>query len=330
MNSIVVKMGGVDVTGDVYSDGVITIPNVTGDIVITAIASGFTNIIDTIGYEQDMRLSTSSGTTKEATGCVTTGMIDISSYERPVTIRTNGVDFRASTNGNCAVALYSDANGTFANATYNNVYSGTSYDMSFDDEGNMTYVAKQTTNFIRFTGYGEGSNLIVTINEEINADGSGSGGDDNTTPTYTTNWLTNATDENGNIIEPTEGVRFNSSGTTTQNATTAITGFIPAVKGDIIRVTRDLWNPSGQSSYYQIKLYDENFEPVENGYYALANIMNNALLEGYSFDNNVVECKLSSSSSTTTTSLNKTKYIRLSVDVAGLEKGVITVNEEIK
>lgn len=38
ITSIVVTMGGKDVTGTVYSNGVITIPSVTGDIVITAIA----------------------------------------------------------------------------------------------------------------------------------------------------------------------------------------------------------------------------------------------------------------------------------------------------
>lgn len=36
LDSVTVTMGGVDVTADVYTDGVITIPAVTGDIVITA------------------------------------------------------------------------------------------------------------------------------------------------------------------------------------------------------------------------------------------------------------------------------------------------------
>lgn len=38
LNSVIVEMGGVDVTETVYSDGTINIPNVTGNIVITVIA----------------------------------------------------------------------------------------------------------------------------------------------------------------------------------------------------------------------------------------------------------------------------------------------------
>jgi hypothetical protein len=38
INSVIVEMGGEDVTSTVYSDGSINIPSVTGDVVITAIA----------------------------------------------------------------------------------------------------------------------------------------------------------------------------------------------------------------------------------------------------------------------------------------------------
>lgn len=65
LESVVVTMGGVDVTADVYADGVVTIPAVTGDIVITATAGAavdtrtmlynwdFTNsLVDTVNGTQ--------------------------------------------------------------------------------------------------------------------------------------------------------------------------------------------------------------------------------------------------------------------------------------
>ena len=45
LTSVTITMGGVDVTADVYADGVITIPAVTGNIVIRASATAFVNLI---------------------------------------------------------------------------------------------------------------------------------------------------------------------------------------------------------------------------------------------------------------------------------------------
>lgn len=61
ITSVVVKMGGADITATAYSagNGAINIAKVTGDIVITC-AAAVTNIIDTIGISANTRLSTSS------------------------------------------------------------------------------------------------------------------------------------------------------------------------------------------------------------------------------------------------------------------------------
>ncbi|MBQ8618240.1 MAG: metallophosphoesterase, partial [Clostridia bacterium] len=48
LNTVVVTMGGVDVTADVYADGIINIDSVTGDIVVTVTTKyAYTNLADT-------------------------------------------------------------------------------------------------------------------------------------------------------------------------------------------------------------------------------------------------------------------------------------------
>ena len=74
INAVTVTMGGVDITNTAYADGHISIPSVTGDIVITATAvkSGYTNQIplstdadgnpynNGLGYKTGTRLNSSS------------------------------------------------------------------------------------------------------------------------------------------------------------------------------------------------------------------------------------------------------------------------------
>lgn len=130
------------------------------------LSSGYTNVIETVGFTDDTRLSTSTaGTTKGATGYVTTGLIDLSAYSYPVTIRTRGVDFD---DAQAAIAWYNAA-GTATLAQYLASilpdYSG-----SFDSDGNMTFIigsASADKAQIRICGSGAGANLIVTVNEEI-------------------------------------------------------------------------------------------------------------------------------------------------------------------
>ena len=171
INSVIVTMGGVDVTATAYADGVISITNVTGNIVITATAtkSGYTNVIDTVGYTDGYRLSTSTGNLSQATGYTSTGMITITStLPRPVTVRTDGVNFNKSTS--CAIVAY---NSTGEKVSSTQLYNkGTSafngFTWSFDADGNMTMTYDLTyATYFKICGYGSGENLIVTINEEI-------------------------------------------------------------------------------------------------------------------------------------------------------------------
>ncbi len=171
IDSVIITMGGEDITASAYADGVISISNVVGDITITATAkkNGYTNIIDTVGYSDGYRLSTSSGNLTEAEGYTSTGMITIpSTIANSATVRTQGVNFNKSTS--CAIVIY-NSSGERVGATqlYNKGSSEfNGFTWNFDAEGNMTmnYSSTYSTHF-KICGYGSGANLIVTIDEEI-------------------------------------------------------------------------------------------------------------------------------------------------------------------
>ena len=90
LDSVAITMGGEDITADVYVDGVVTIPEVTGTVVITIIAKAppvnlLTLALDTdgslynggLGYKSGDRISTSSGTEKASTGSYVSGYIPV-------------------------------------------------------------------------------------------------------------------------------------------------------------------------------------------------------------------------------------------------------------
>lgn len=93
LTSVKVTMGGTDVTGSVYSSGVITIPNVTGNIVITATATkivSYTNLVPTsidtsgavyngTGYKNGYCLNSSGGESGDMGKFTVTGFIPYSS-----------------------------------------------------------------------------------------------------------------------------------------------------------------------------------------------------------------------------------------------------------
>lgn len=169
--TITITMGGTDVS-EYYSEGTIAIPNVTGNIVITATAikDAYTNIIETVGYQNNTRLS-SDGTTKTADGFVTTGMIDVSTITKPLIVRTKGVNFTYNTY--CYLVGCTSSGNTLGVTTFPNVInnlggSWSGFSVVADGEGNLTITVRETaTGWFKFCGYGSGENLIITINEEI-------------------------------------------------------------------------------------------------------------------------------------------------------------------
>lgn len=105
--AVTVTMGGVDITSTAYSNGVVSIAKVTGDIVITASAAkkaNYTNLADPSSpdWANGERLN-SSGTTTSLTGSVVTNWI---ACKRGDILRIKGIDLTARTNTSNTSAPY--------------------------------------------------------------------------------------------------------------------------------------------------------------------------------------------------------------------------------
>lgn len=191
INSVTILMGGVDVS-TYYKDGTISIPTVTGDIVITATAvaqaPSYTNqipistdaggdVYGTNGYVLDTRIN-SSGAVVAASGYLTTGFIPCAVGD---TIRLNKFVASLNTYGGNAKILFFDSSRTKVSGTNANKF-GKSYGYSqgtplvfvvpstvySTDDGADKSLANAA--YVRFVigGYNEAADSIVcTINEEI-------------------------------------------------------------------------------------------------------------------------------------------------------------------
>lgn len=180
-SSVVVTMSGVDVTSSVYSDGVITIPEVTGNISITATAVielNVTNqlpistdtdgsIYNGVGYKADTYLS---GNPASKTGYYTSGFIPCTIadtlYFKNVTMQTGNNYHRIS-------AWDADKN-FIANSQFatNNTQSHVNF--NFGDDGNIESISFTSNSsyyknaaYIRFCCSYIGADSIVTVNEPI-------------------------------------------------------------------------------------------------------------------------------------------------------------------
>lgn len=123
IDSVTVTMGGTDITSTVYSNGVITIANVTGNVHITATASkpkvnvlptaldtdgasAYPTVshpsLTTVGYASGYRLG-SGGTESAASGKYVTGFIPVKQGDK-ITLENIGVN--GTTQDNDYIALY--------------------------------------------------------------------------------------------------------------------------------------------------------------------------------------------------------------------------------
>lgn len=140
-----------------------------------AFAGSFVNLIDTVGYSDNTRISTSSGGLRDKTGYVTSGFIELTG-EGDV-YRTSGVNFNADVEYDRGVAIY-QADGTFwvfidTHASAPTTANGNIGTFSVDADGNLTFVTGSgwsldgLPRLIRFAGAGVGADLIITKNELI-------------------------------------------------------------------------------------------------------------------------------------------------------------------
>ncbi len=166
IESVVVKMGGVDITSTAYANGVVTIASVTGDITIAASAKApYTNVIDAVGTEDGVRLR-SGGATGAAAGFASYYFSakggDIIRVEFP-----NGNRASIPSNG-VYCCTYSDTNGTLVTAYDGSTSSSVLRNTS--DTGYEIHIPESVDcSYARVAGGPNGAyaGWIVTVNEEI-------------------------------------------------------------------------------------------------------------------------------------------------------------------
>lgn len=170
LGAITVTMGGVDISASAVSDSTVSIPNVTGDIVITCVAT-ITNIIDTIGISANTRLSTSSGANRTQSGYAAIGAnkdaASLIHLEAGDTLRIKGASLPASNDSYSAIALH-NASGTFSTSTY--LHNGLTWNnMTFSGIGGLVTMTASAERYFRVSLIcTDASAVIATLNEPIN------------------------------------------------------------------------------------------------------------------------------------------------------------------
>lgn len=180
--SITILMGGVDVS-TFYKDGVIAIPNVTGDleITVTAIKSAvpYTNLIPTsvapdgniyngIGYKNNIRLRTNGIDEAEYANHFATGFIPVTTED---TLYVKGCTWD---NNFTKWVIYNEAMTTHGHDAYFGATTSGEWDTPYltatdMGDGVTAFVFKGQTNFgmVRLGAVGDGENVIITKNELI-------------------------------------------------------------------------------------------------------------------------------------------------------------------
>ena len=187
---VAVTMGGVDITATAYQDGVVTIAEVTGNVVITAKAQmtpNFTNLVplsvnadgtdyfvDGDGYDNGVYIN-SSGAEGVLKGSTVTGFIPVTAGAKVIRVAGEGLSIDPTYT---RVVSY-DKDFNFLNGSpYKNMggqhSSGVYYQGKLIDEPStlftleleaLSILAKAA--YLRICTTGDGKDLIVTVDEEV-------------------------------------------------------------------------------------------------------------------------------------------------------------------
>lgn len=191
--NVTVVMGGVDITSAVYADGVINIPSVTGDIVITAtenVTVDYTNLVSTsidsdgsvyngVGYLDGKYMSGGVPSSSADSNATITGYITINSVSTTGDVyRFKGVGDPTSSHTRIAIC-----NESFTKIAEFNSFLGSAIPSIFAlktetaSDGTTIYVVTVNkkinesysgAKYFRFSfDSTTGSNLIITLNEPI-------------------------------------------------------------------------------------------------------------------------------------------------------------------
>lgn len=185
MGSVVIKMGGVDITSTVYtaSTGAISIASVTGDVVITAVATKvvtYTNLVptavDSSGASApytDGKYLSSSGAPGDMRGFVTTGFIPFDGNAVHV-YRIGGDGIAWNTYG-AKIAWYkADYSIKGSVISYDKIGANIYFPTKVEDANaaaafstDVNVVPPNGAAFFRVSAKGSGANLIITLDQEI-------------------------------------------------------------------------------------------------------------------------------------------------------------------
>ena len=201
---VTITMGGVDITSEVYVNGVIDIPSVTGDVVIAAsavevvVGPSYTNqlpistdtdgsIYNGKGYKENSYLT--AGNVGSKNGQAVTGFIPVpetTSYDLgQIVLRFENCELDNTTN--TRLELYDENKARIGTAThYGSQFVTTETGVNdklavFDENGHLTsldisklcYYIKisaehlKVTRYVRLSGIGIDSDTIITVNEPI-------------------------------------------------------------------------------------------------------------------------------------------------------------------
>lgn len=182
--TVMVKMGGTDVTALYYADGVINIPDVSGNIEITITAAvyvpSYTNVLPTAvdpgtksgvwdgkGYRNGAYASSAKPYYGTDAACWCTGAIAVQPsdviYVKGATLEGNGHErlgaFSGATGGCYFCKQYTALSGMATVTKLGDKYYKIVLDASYADYGNIGYIV--------FSAQGTGDGVVVTKNEEI-------------------------------------------------------------------------------------------------------------------------------------------------------------------
>ena len=206
---VIVEMGGSPITSIYYdeSTGVLEIPAVTGDVVITAVAQAdtptYTNVLTTaeaydstapyngVGYKADVRPSTSTGTGETAcVGMYSTGYIP---YNGQTKLYLKNVGFKVDVAQveQCVIQAWASKTSRNDGSNVTDVIGSSEWKTVIDATGaitELTFPAWFTDGcvYLRICCGYLGADSVITLDEQI------------TKPAYT-NVLPISTDANGNI-----------------------------------------------------------------------------------------------------------------------------------
>lgn len=185
MGNVVIKMGGVDITSTAYtaSTGAISIASVTGDVVITAVATKvvtYTNLVPTAvdssgapaPYTDGQALN-SSGTTVAQNHFTTTGFIPFDGGAVHI-YRIGGEGISWNEYG-CRIAWYNaDFSLKGSVLKYEQLGLSQYFPTEIDDPNaaaafstDKNVVPPQGAAYFRVSAKGSGANLIITLDQEI-------------------------------------------------------------------------------------------------------------------------------------------------------------------